>query len=127
MEQNPAPPIPPDVRRQQQEDPALAQYAEGALKRKKQQAMQNQPAASLQLVGENLKKIATNLTEIAQVLSVEKPALMPLVTRMAGVGKQLENQLQQVASQGPGSPQAPGVEPAQSEMEVPEGPASISA
>jgi hypothetical protein len=76
----------------------------------------------MQMVQQGLGGIARILSEIAQVLSVSKPSLMPLISRMAGAGKLLEQQVQQAAQQqGPGAPMQPGAEPAQSAMEAPAG------
>jgi capsule polysaccharide export protein KpsE/RkpR len=130
MDQSASPPLPPDVRRQQQ--PALAQFAEGAMKKKKGQPgqqespEQQQGPTGLQLVTKNITDIAKMMTEMAQVLNVEKPALMPLLVRGAGVMKQLEEQVQQASSQGQGSPMTAESGPSQA-ADAAEGPQSISA
>lgn len=118
------PPLPPDVRRQQQ-SPALAQYAEGQMKQQGGGEKQG-AAASAQLVQKLLAQISGAMSQIAQVISVEKPALMPVLTRMAGMGKVLEQQMAQ-ASQGQGSPMAPGQEPATAAGGTPEGPEDMAA
>ena len=123
MASDQTPPLPPDVRKQQQ--PALAQYAEGAMKQGGG-GEQGGKAASAQLVMKLLAQISASMSAIANVISVEKPALMPVLTRMAGMGKVLEQQMQQ-ASQGQGSPMNPGQEPAQASGDVPEGPDAMGA
>lgn len=117
------PPLPPDVRKQQQ--PGLAQYAEGAMKQSGA-GEQGGKAASSQLVMKLLAQISESMSQIAQVIQVEKPALMPVLTRMAGMGKVLEQQMQ-AASQGQGSPMTPGQEPATQSGATPEGPSDMGA
>jgi hypothetical protein len=88
------------------------------------EAMQQQGAgASMQFVKQTLSTIADGLTQIAKVVAVEKPALIPILTRMAGMGKVLEQELSK--SQGQGAPMQPGTEPAQAAMSAPEGPAAM--
>ena len=115
------PPLPPDVTNQQA--PAAQQYAQQAAQQGAG-APQQGPQASMQFVLSELKKIADSMGKVAQVLAVEKPVLMPIVTRAAGMLKMIEKQAQE-SSQGPGAPQGPGSEPPQSAMAAPEGQESL--
>lgn len=121
-----APPLPPDVRRQQQ-GPILAQYAQAAARQNPMAAQsgQDEQANSMQFAQQKLSEVASGLMEIAKVLAVEKPALMPILKKMAGMGKVLEQQINE-ASQGQGAPIKPGSEPMKSGQTPPEGPASMA-
>jgi len=99
------PPLPPSVTAQQQ-GPALAQYAQGAAAG----ANPQQQAPSKQFVQQALAQIAESMAKIAKVLSVEQPELMPILQRMAGAGKMLEQEFSK-SSQGQGSPTQQGSEP----------------
>jgi hypothetical protein len=79
----------------------------------------------MQFAQQKLGSVANDLMEIAKVLAVEKPALMPLIKKMAGMGKVLEQQINE-ASQGQGAPQKPGSEPVKSGETPQEGPASMA-
>ena len=116
------PPLPPDVTDQQA--PAAQQYAQQAAQQQGAGAAAQGPQASMQFVLGELKKIADSMGKVAQVLAVEKPVLMPIVTRAAGMLKMIEKQAQE-SSQGPGAPQGPGSEPPQSAMAAPEGQESL--
>jgi uncharacterized spore protein YtfJ len=78
----------------------------------------------MQFVLGELKKIADSMWKVAQVLAVEKPVLMPIVTRAAGMLKMIEKQAQE-SSQGQGAPLGPGSEPPQAAMSAPEGQESL--
>jgi len=112
------PPTSPDVRRQQA--PPLAEFAQGAMARAQ---AQNPKGASLDYAKQQLAVIAEALMNVMKVLSVEKPQLMPVATRMAGMGKVLETQLAQ-ETQGQGTGVA-GSEQAKSQMNSSEGPGSL--
>jgi uncharacterized spore protein YtfJ len=115
------PPLPPDVTTQQA--PAAQQYAQQAAQQGAGAAQQG-PQASMQFVLGELKKIADAMGKVAQVLAVEKPVLMPIVTRAAGMLKMIEKQAQE-SSQGPGAGQGSGSEPPQAAMSAPEGQESL--
>lgn len=115
------PPVAPDVRRQQQ-GPALSQYAQGAMQHAASQG-QTQQATSVDYAKQELGKVAASLMEVMKILSVEKPALMPIATKMAGMGKVLEQQLSQEA-QGQGTRVA-GSEQPKAQMNSAEGPGSV--
>jgi hypothetical protein len=116
------PPLPPDVTNQQA--PAAQQYAQQAAQQQGAGAPQQGPQASMQFVLGELKKIADSMGKVAQVLAVEKPVLMPIVTRAAGMLKMIEKQAQE-SSQGQGAPLGPGSEPPQAAMSAPEGQESL--
>lgn len=99
-----APPLPADVRRQQQ-GPPLAQFAQGAAA-----AGQPDAGAAKQAVQQWLSQTADLMSKIAKVLQVAQPELMPIIVRMAGAGKLLEQEFNK-ASQGQGAPMQPGSEP----------------
>jgi hypothetical protein len=100
----------------------MQQYAEGAM-REQGGAMQG-PQASMQFVMQKLQSIANDLGEVAKVLSTEKPSVMPVITRAAGMLKLIEQEVQK-SSQGPGQPMQPGSEPSQAAMSTPEGPGAM--
>lgn len=118
---SPTPPLPPDVT--QQQAPAAQQYAQAAMQRQGAGAggVQQGPQAAMQFVLGELKKIAQSMGDIAQVLAVEKPAVMPVLTRAAGMMKLIEKQAQE-AAQGPNAAPVAGSEPPQAAMSTPEGP-----
>ena len=120
------PPIPPDVA-QQQAPPPLQQYAENAARQGPEAGAgaATGPKASMQFVLKKMASIANDMGEVAKVLAVEKPALMPVVTRAAGMLKMIEKEAQQ-SLQGQGSPMS-GSEPAQAAMSMPEGPEAMGA
>lgn len=103
------PPLPPDVTDQQ--GPPLEKFAQGAMKQGGAPGGMGGQQNSLEFVKETFKKIGELMTQAAQVISVEKPAMMPLIVRMASVGAAIEKQLQTEA-QGQGKPKA-GPEPQQ--------------
>ena len=111
------PPVSPDVAGQQA--PASQQFVEGAMQRGAG-AVQQGPRAAMQFAMQKLQVIAKEMGELAQVLAVEKPVVMPLITRAAGMLKMVEQQVQQSA-QGPNASMSPGSEPSQAAMSAPEG------
>jgi len=114
------PPLPPDVTQQQANANPLQQYAAGAAQQGTGVAGQAGPSASLQFVIQGLETIKAKLTEIAQVLSVEKPAIMPIVGRAAGALGLIEKEVQQ-GLQGQRNNLTAGPEPTQTAMSAPEG------
>jgi hypothetical protein len=73
----------------------------------------------MQFVMQKLQAIANDLGEVAKVVAAEKPAIMPVITRAAGMLKFIEQEIQK-SSQGPGQPMQPGSEPPQAAMSAPE-------
>ena len=74
-----APPVAPDVAAQQM--PSMGQFA-GQL------GQQGGDPAMEFLIGE-MNKIAASLTEVAKVISERKPALMPIIQKMAQAGSMI--------------------------------------
>lgn len=108
------PPQSPDVQAQQQEGSPLAAYAERSAQ---QGAMQQQPTG-MQLAELRMNEISQKLTDVAKVLSLENPALMEYVKKMAQVGALFMQEIQaskQQQAQGPG-PRA-GLEPSRAGAE----------
>ena len=118
------PPLPPDVT-SQQASPAQ-QFAQNAAAQPGAGAGVGQgPQASMQFVGQQLQIIADAMGKVVQTLAVEKPAVVPLLTRAAGILKFVEKQVQE-SSQGQGAPQPQGSEPPpQAAMSQGEGPESL--
>lgn len=112
-----SPPLPPDVRAQQS---PVAQYAQGAMAAGQQQGGQFD---SIQYARKLIAGVSNQMLDLAKVLSVEKPALMPMVKKMAMVGQELEKMLSD-ESQGQGSP-SQGAEPPQSSQTAPEAPGDM--
>lgn len=118
------PPLSPDVT--QQQAPPLQRYAEGAAQQSAGAGGASGPQASMQFVLQKMQSISKDMMDVAKVLSIEKPALMPIVTRAAGMMKMIEKEAQQ-SLQGQGSPMSTGSEPAQTAMSMPEGPEAMGA
>ena len=87
-------------------------------------AAQQGPSASMQFVMQQLQGIADSMGKVAQVLAVEKPVLMPVIARVAGMLKFVEKQVQESA-QGQNLPLAQGSEPPQAAMGGAEGQESL--
>ena len=122
-EETSTPPLPPDVTNQQA--PIGQQFAQAAMRKEPGAgAAQQGPQASMQFVLQQLKGVADSMGKIAQVLATEKPVLMPVITRVAGMLKFVEKQVQE-SSQGPNLPLAEGSEPPQAAMSEPEGQESL--
>lgn len=105
-----APPVPPDIAGQQ--GPVsnyVANFNGGG-----QSALQQSP---LLLAQSKLQEIAVNLKDIARVLIMSKPALMPVLQKMVEAGSMLMDEVQKGLPQGQPSggpdsggppPEAPG-------------------
>src|SRR5208337_4350661 len=109
LDLNENPPPSPDVQQQQAGNP-LAQFSEGAMNNMAG-TLQAAKANAMDLVMTKLTSVASDLTTIAGILQVERPQLMPVLTRAAGVMKVLETELQK--TQGQGKPPQPGLAQAQ--------------
>lgn len=73
---------------------------------------------------QKLASISNDMLELAKVIAVEKPALMPIIQRMAGMGSQLDK-LMASDSQGQGSQAVNGAEPPQGSQSAPEAPGAM--
>lgn len=100
------PPQPPSVK--QQQNPGLNQFAEGAMGATGAQG--TDAGAGKAFVAQGFKDVATTMTRMAKVISVESPELMPIFVRAAGAMKVLETEFNKT-QQGQGSPQGQGSEP----------------
>lgn len=115
------PPIPPSVRAQQmppQADPMMG-FASGA-----GAAINAAPKFSpIEFAIGRLNEVASLLQEVAQVLVVEKPSMMPILQKVAQGGAILMDELVKSTPQGAGNGEQ-NQEPAQIQMSEPEGTAN---
>lgn len=80
----------------------------------------------MQFAMQKLGSISNDLLELAKVLAVEKPALIPILKRMAQMGKTLEQMMNSQGSQGGGNSQpSDGAEPPQGSNVAPEAPSAM--
>lgn len=98
------PPVPPAVAAQQQAQPPIRQFAQGAQGAPMAGAQQTiQASPSMQMVDGELQNAAKSLEKIAQVLVQEKPELVPILKQIVQGMAMLGNQIK--AGQGTASPQ----------------------
>lgn len=77
----------------------------------------------MQFVMGRLNEVATMLADVAQVLVVEKPALLPILQKVAQGGSLLMNAIGTSMPQGMAGSD-PNMQPTQAQMAEPEGAAS---
>jgi hypothetical protein len=100
------PPIPPDVTAQQMPAPMRFMQGAGA----QQQAATGQQFDTNAFIEDRMNQVAALLKDVADVLVVEKPALMGIVSKMAQAGSAIMSEIktgnQDQPAPGQGDPQA---------------------
>lgn len=104
------PPIPPDVKAQQQGDPAQ-QMAQLQMQKGQQQPAAQPADAGKEFVLKGFSDIAQTMTKMASVLQTDAPELMPMFVKAITALKLVEQEFSK-QSQGQGQP-VKGSEPQQ--------------
>ena len=103
MNETGAPPLPPEIRQQQQGDP-LSQMADRAGSQgQPQQPGQGDPTG--QFIMQGFQQISQVMMQMMQAMASKAPQLVELMTKLASGFKEVENQYKQSMQQGTGSPQ----------------------
>lgn len=126
MGSTPTPPLPPDVSGQMQAPPG---YVDSAMQAGYQPAMGRPgPGGPAQIAEGLLQEIVERLAKVAAIYQEEQPQVLPIIKRMAEMGSQLVeivNQSKQKGRQVEAGPE-PG-RPPQAALRPPEGPGAMAA